>query len=30
MRFATIVSTALVFLINVELLDPTGRPYRDR
>lgn len=24
------VSTALVFLINVELLDPTGRPYRDR
>lgn len=24
------ISTALVFLINVELLDPTGRPYRDR
>lgn len=24
------VSTALVFLINVELQDPTGRPFRDR
>lgn len=24
------VSTAIVFLVNVELLDPTGRPYRDR
>ena len=23
-------STAIVFLVNVELLDPTGRPYRDR
>lgn len=23
-------STALVFLVSVELLDPTGRPYRDR
>jgi len=24
------VSTAIVFLINVELMDPTGRRYRDR
>ena len=24
------VSTAILFLINVELMDPTGRPYRDR
>lgn len=24
------VSTAIVFLVHVELLDPTGRPYRDR
>ena len=24
------ISTAIVFLVNVELLDPTGRPYRDR
>jgi general secretion pathway protein D len=24
------VSTAIIFLVNVELLDPTGRPYRDR
>jgi general secretion pathway protein D len=24
------VSTAVVFLVHVELLDPTGRPYRDR
>lgn len=24
------VSTALIFLVHVELLDPTGRPYRDR
>jgi general secretion pathway protein D len=24
------VSTAIVFLVNVELLDPTGRPYRNR
>lgn len=23
-------STAIIFLVNVELLDPTGRPYRDR
>ena len=23
-------STAILFLVNVELLDPTGRPYRDR
>lgn len=23
-------STAIVFLVNVEILDPTGRPYRDR
>lgn len=23
-------STAVLFLVNVELLDPTGRPYRDR
>ena len=23
-------STAVIFLVNVELLDPTGRPYRDR
>lgn len=24
------VSTAIIFLVHVELLDPTGRPYRDR
>jgi general secretion pathway protein D len=24
------ISTAIIFLVNVELLDPTGRPYRDR
>ncbi len=24
------LSTAILFLVNVELLDPTGRPYRDR
>lgn len=24
------ISTAIVFLVHVELLDPTGRPYRDR
>ena len=24
------VSTAILFLVNVELVDPTGRPYRDR
>ena len=24
------VSTALIFLVNIELIDPTGRPYRDR
>ena len=24
------VSTAVIFLVHVELLDPTGRPYRDR
>ncbi len=24
------VSTAIIFFVNVELLDPTGRPYRDR
>jgi general secretion pathway protein D len=24
------ISTAILFLVNVELLDPTGRPYRDR
>ena len=24
------LSTAVLFLVNVELLDPTGRPYRDR
>jgi general secretion pathway protein D len=24
------VSTAIIFLVNVELLDPTGRPYRSR
>jgi general secretion pathway protein D len=24
------VSTAVIFLVKVELLDPTGRPYRDR
>lgn len=24
------VSTAVIFLVNVELMDPTGRPYRDR
>ncbi|MFK7849575.1 MAG: Amuc_1098 family type IV pilus outer membrane protein [Akkermansiaceae bacterium] len=24
------ISTAVLFLVNVELLDPTGRPYRDR
>jgi len=24
------ISTAIVFLVRVELLDPTGRPYRDR
>ncbi len=24
------VSTVVLFLVNVELLDPTGRPYRDR
>ncbi len=23
-------STVILFLVNVELLDPTGRPYRDR
>jgi general secretion pathway protein D len=23
-------TTAIVFMVNVELLDPTGRPYRDR
>ncbi len=24
------ISTAIIFLVNVELLDPTGRPFRDR
>lgn len=24
------ISTAIIFFVNVELLDPTGRPYRDR
>jgi general secretion pathway protein D len=24
------VSSAIIFLVHVELLDPTGRPYRDR
>ena len=24
------VSTAVIFLVNIELIDPTGRPYRDR
>jgi general secretion pathway protein D len=24
------VSTAIIFLVHVEILDPTGRPYRDR
>jgi len=24
------VTTAIIFLVHVELLDPTGRPYRDR
>jgi len=24
------VSTAIIFLVHVELIDPTGRPYRDR
>ncbi len=24
------ISTAVIFLVHVELLDPTGRPYRDR
>jgi general secretion pathway protein D len=24
------VSTALIFLVSIELIDPTGRPYRDR
>ena len=24
------VTTAIVFFVQVELLDPTGRPYRDR
>ena len=24
------VTTAVIFLVHVELLDPTGRPYRDR
>jgi general secretion pathway protein D len=24
------VSTAIIFMVHVELLDPTGRPYRDR
>lgn len=24
------VTTAIIFLVNVELLDPSGRPYRDR
>jgi len=24
------ISTAIIFMVNVELLDPTGRPYRDR
>lgn len=24
------ISTAIIFLVHVELLDPTGRPYRDR
>jgi general secretion pathway protein D len=24
------VETAIIFLVHVELLDPTGRPYRDR
>ena len=24
------VSTAIIFLVHVELLDPTGRPYRNR
>jgi general secretion pathway protein D len=23
-------TTAIVFMVSVELLDPTGRPYRDR
>ena len=24
------VSTVVIFMVHVELLDPTGRPYRDR
>jgi len=24
------ISTAVIFLVHVELLDPTGRPYQDR
>ena len=24
------ISTAIIFLVHVELMDPTGRPYRDR
>jgi general secretion pathway protein D len=23
-------STAIIFFVNVELMDPTGRPYRER
>mgnify|MGYP003542475782 CR=1 FL=1 len=24
------ITTAIIFMVQVELIDPTGRPYRDR